>query len=161
MLGYSTHISLSKIVDWSTVLSVGEQQRLSFIRLVAFFTLTTNEDQLIRETLVLFDEATSAVDAKTEHQIYALVIQLRVWFVTISHRPSLIHLHTKSLQLSSNKNPQQSIEQQRIESQASAFEENDQNKFLKDEKNDIELVDTKHFRVNPSHKLLSVYPLMV
>jgi putative ATP-binding cassette transporter len=131
------HIHFLQVVNWPTVLSVGEQQRLSFIRLLAFFTLTPNNDQIIRETLVLFDESTSAVDAKTEHEIYTHLIRLRVWFVTISHRPSLVHLHTKSLQFSLNKD-QPSIEQVHIEPQMStksSFENNDENQPLNDEIN--------------------------
>ncbi|CAF0979834.1 unnamed protein product [Adineta ricciae] len=95
------------VVDWSTVLSVGEQQRLAFLRLFAYFTLSSNYNQLIHETLVLFDESTSAVDAKTEHEIYANLIRLQVWFVTISHRTSLIDLHTKTLHLYLNKTSEQ------------------------------------------------------
>jgi putative ATP-binding cassette transporter len=134
------------IVDWSKVLSVGEQQRLAFIRLFALFTLSPNSEQLRRETLVLFDESTSAIDAKTEEQIYTQLIQLQIWFVTISHRPSLVHLHTKSLQFSSNKNRQQSIEQSI--SIASSFENNDENKLLKDEINQNESIDTTNIRVD-------------
>lgn len=96
--------TLQTVVDWSAVLSVGEQQRLAFIRLFAFFMLTSNDDQLRRETLVLLDESTSAIDAKTEQQIYTHLVQLQVWFVTISHRSSLVHFHEKSLQLSLNSN---------------------------------------------------------
>ncbi|UJR10859.1 hypothetical protein I4U23_015047 [Adineta vaga] len=99
--------TLETIVDWSKILSVGEQQRLSFVRLFAYVTLSSNHDQLVREILVLFDESTSAVDAKTEHEIYAHLIRLQVWFVTISHRSSLIHLHPKSLHLYTNKTLQQ------------------------------------------------------
>jgi len=151
LFNYSTSIFLLKVVDWSTILSVGEQQRLSFIRLFAVFTLPPNNEQLIRETLVLFDESTSAIDAKTEQEIYAHLIQLHIWFVTISHRPSLVHLHTKSLQLSSNKNRRQLIEQQSIEQQistTSSFENNDENKLLKDETNKNEFADIKNIRVN-------------
>jgi ABC-type uncharacterized transport system fused permease/ATPase subunit len=135
------------------VLSVGEQQRLSFIRLFALFTLTLNKEQLIRETLVLFDESTGAIDAKTEHEIYTQLTELRVWFVTISHRPSLIHFHTKSLQLTSNKDQRQPIEQEEIQRQISAasiFDDDDANKLVKDEKNESELMDKVHFQVNTS-----------
>jgi ABC-type uncharacterized transport system fused permease/ATPase subunit len=127
-------------------LSVGEQQRLSFIRLFAFFTLTSNNEQVVRQTLVLFDESTSAIDAKTEQQIYTLLIRLHIWFVTISHRPSLVHLHTKSLQLSSNKNHRQSIEQQI--STPSSVENSDEDILLEDETNKNEPMDTMNIQVN-------------
>lgn len=86
------------------LLSMGEQQRLSFIRLLAFFTLTPNKNQLVHETLVFLDESTSAIDVRTEHKIYQQLTQLNVWFVTISHRSSLKNLHTKWLQFSPDGN---------------------------------------------------------
>jgi ABC-type transport system involved in cytochrome bd biosynthesis fused ATPase/permease subunit len=157
LFDYSAYTSLLKVVDWPTVLSVGEQQRLAFIRLFAFFTLTPNNEQLIRATLVLFDESTSAIDAKTEQEIYAHLIQLHIWFVTISHRTSLIHLHTQSLQLSLNNNRRQLRKQQSIEQQisiTSSFENNDENKLLKDETNKNEPTDTTNIRVD----IILIYP---
>jgi hypothetical protein len=47
----------------------------------------------------MFDESTSAVDIKTEGIIYQLLNDLNIWFVTISHRPSLIQYHQKELKL--------------------------------------------------------------
>ena len=88
-----------QVVDWSVVLSVGEQQRLSFLRLFVFFSFMSNE-----KTLVLFDESTSAIDLQTEEQIYQYLIKLNVWFVTISHRSSLAHWHHKSLHFTPNSN---------------------------------------------------------
>ncbi|CAF1341145.1 unnamed protein product [Rotaria sordida] len=141
--------TLDTIIDWPTVLSVGEQQRLSFIRLLAFFTLTPNNDQLIRKTLVLFDEATSAIDVTTEHEIYARLIQLRVWFVTISHRSSLVHLHAKSLHFFSNKDRQQSIEQTQTECQVLTLNDGDDEKKLEEnENNEIEAIDIKYCQID-------------
>lgn len=50
----------------------------------------------------MFDESTSAVDDQTESIIYQLLKQLGIWFVTISHRPSLIKFHQIELKLFSN-----------------------------------------------------------
>ena len=97
--------------------------------------------------MVLFDESTSAIDATTEHQIYAHLIRLRVWFVTISHRSSLVHLHTKSLELYLNKNRCELMEEQQM-SIASSFENHDENKLLKDESSENELSDMKNLRVS-------------
>ena len=47
----------------------------------------------------MLDESTSAIDTTTESIIYQLLIDLNVWFVTISHRPSLIRYHNKELKL--------------------------------------------------------------
>ena len=47
----------------------------------------------------MLDESTSAVDTKTEGIIYQHLNELHVWFVTISHRPSLMKYHKKELKL--------------------------------------------------------------
>lgn len=77
-------------------MSIGEQQRLAFIRLFALFKYSPNERM---NTLVMFDESTSAVDTKTEGIIYKLLHDLQIWFVTISHRLSLLKYHQKELKL--------------------------------------------------------------
>lgn len=77
-------------------MSIGEQQRLSFIRLFALFTYRPEE---VTTNLVMLDESTSAIDALTESVIYQLLNDINIWFVTISHRPSLIRFHAKELKL--------------------------------------------------------------
>ena len=47
---------------------MGEQQRLSFVRLLALFTLSANKDQFVQKTLLFLDESTSAIDIKTEKE---------------------------------------------------------------------------------------------
>jgi len=123
------------------VLSMGEQQRLSFVRLLALFTLSPNKDQLVRETLVFLDESTSAIDIETEQEIYLHLTQLCVWFVTISHRSSLVHLHTKWLQFFPDRNSQQAIE-------LSIDNDHDENKLEKQEKNEYKPTETKQFQVS-------------
>jgi ABC-type bacteriocin/lantibiotic exporter with double-glycine peptidase domain len=133
------------------VLSMGEQQRLSFVRLLALFTLTPNKDQLVQETLVFLDESTSAIDVKTEHEIYLHLTQLSVWFVTISHRSSLVHLHTKWLQFFPDGNCQQAIEPERMEEQilfTSTDKDHDENKLEKQEKSEYKPIETKQFQVS-------------
>ena len=133
------------------VLSMGEQQRLSFIRLLALFTLAPKRKQLLQETLVFLDESTSAIDVQTEHEIYLHLTQLRVWFVTISHRSSLVHLHTKWLQFFPDRNCQQAIEPERMEDQVlftSTDKDHDDNKLEKQEKSDCKRTVTKQFQVS-------------
>lgn len=84
------------MVDWGSSLSIGEQQRLAFIRLFALFRYRPEESAT---TLVMLDESTSAIDTTTESVIYELMLELNIWFVTISHRPSLIRYHNKELKL--------------------------------------------------------------
>ena len=71
--------------------------------------------------MVLFDEATSAIDAPTECKIYARLIELHVWFVTISHRSSLNHLHAISLRFVPTTDQHQSVEEVRTESHTPMF----------------------------------------
>ena len=140
-----------KVLDWSIVLSMGEQQRLSFVRLLALFTLSPNKDQLITGTLLFLDESTSAIDMKTEKEIYLNLIELGVWFVTISHRSSLVHLHSKSLKFSSDTNLQETIEIEPMEVHIpilSTTEDDDENKSGKEGKNEYKPIETKQFQVN-------------
>jgi vitamin B12/bleomycin/antimicrobial peptide transport system ATP-binding/permease protein len=76
--------------DWSKTLSPGEQQRLTFGRIL-----------LRRPSLVFLDETTSALDEGMEHAMYELV---RQWLpgctiVSVGHRSSLEPLHTNELNL--------------------------------------------------------------
>ena len=50
----------------------------------------------------MLDESTSAVDMLTESFIYQFLKELGIWYVTISHRPSLMKYHQKELKLFSN-----------------------------------------------------------
>ena len=77
-------------------MSIGEQQRLAFIRLFALFRYRPDESTT---TLVMLDESTSAIDTTTESIIYQMMIEFNIWFITISHRPTLIRYHNKELKL--------------------------------------------------------------
>ncbi|MEG1159816.1 MAG: ATP-binding cassette domain-containing protein, partial [Acidaminococcaceae bacterium] len=79
--------------DWSHVLSVGEQQRLAFVR------------ALIYEPRWLFlDEATSALDEPTEAGMYRLVRECmpRTTVISVGHRSTLNTFHQKELYLDKN-----------------------------------------------------------
>ena len=81
---------LDIVADWSHVLSVGEQQRLAFVR------------AHIQEPLWLFlDEATSALDEETEAKMYTLVGERlpATTIVSIGHRSTLNKYHQHLLQL--------------------------------------------------------------
>ena len=81
---------LDIVADWSHVLSVGEQQRLAFVR------------AHIQEPVWLFlDEATSALDEETEAKMYSLVGErlANTTIVSIGHRSTLNKYHELVLQL--------------------------------------------------------------
>ena len=92
-------VSLQKLVtrypdldikqDWPRILSLGEQQRLAFGRLL-----------LNSPSFVVLDEATSALDVKTEKQLYELLVGRDLSFISVGHRPSLKHFHDNVLELS-------------------------------------------------------------
>ena len=76
--------------DWSHTLSPGEQQRLTFARLL-----------LAAPVLVFLDEATAALDEGMEHAMYDLLRERLpgCTVVSVGHRGSLAGLHTSELEL--------------------------------------------------------------
>jgi len=74
--------------DWPRLLSLGEQQRLAFARLV-----------LNKPDFAVLDEATSALDVKTEQLLYGLLIERGVAVISVGHRPTLKAYHDQVLEL--------------------------------------------------------------
>jgi len=92
-LGYlltrTDNASLDATGDWSSILSLGEQQRLAFARVL-----------LARPPVAVLDEATSALDAENEAEMYALLRRLPdTAFVSVGHRASLLGYHDDVLRL--------------------------------------------------------------
>ena len=77
-----------EVMDWGTLLSLGEQQRLAFARLL-----------LSRPRYAVLDEATSALDVPNEARLYRQLQETGTTFVSVGHRPSLINYHDKILEL--------------------------------------------------------------
>ena len=79
---------LDAVDDWSRILSLGEQQRLAFIRIL-----------LLRPDIVFLDESTSALDEPREAQAYEILHQLlpQMAVVSVGHRSSLLNCHDKQL----------------------------------------------------------------
>ena len=74
--------------DWPRLLSLGEQQRLAFARLL-----------LNAPKYVVLDEATSAVDVGTERRLYHLLVEREMAYVSVGHRPTLTAFHDNVLEL--------------------------------------------------------------
>ena len=74
--------------DWPRLLSLGEQQRLAFARLL-----------LNGPAFVVLDEATSALDVATEKRLYELLVEREMAFVSVGHRPTLKEYHDTVLEL--------------------------------------------------------------
>ncbi len=75
--------------DWGKLLSIGEQQRLAFVRAL-----------LARPRYLLLDEATSALDADNERRLYELLAPLSITPISVSHHPALRAFHRQELGLS-------------------------------------------------------------
>ena len=73
--------------DWSHILSLGEQQKLAFVRIF-----------LNRPKWVFLDEATSAMDEETETKLYSLLISMpEITVVSVGHRSTLDRFHERKL----------------------------------------------------------------
>lgn len=75
-------------LSWSDVLSLGEQQRLAFARLL-----------LTKPSYAILDEATSALDVQNEKRLYRMLQESDTTIVSVGHRLSLLQYHQKVLQL--------------------------------------------------------------
>lgn len=83
-------IRLNDEQDWAKVLSVGEQQRIAFARIL-----------VARPRTVFLDESTSAMDEGLEHTLYRL-LRTRLpdtIVVSVSHRASVAPFHHRRLAL--------------------------------------------------------------
>ncbi len=81
---------LDETDDWSRILSLGEQQRIAFARVLLF-----------RPQWVFLDEATSALDEPREQALYELLRQElpAMGIVSVGHRSTLLAQHDEEMQL--------------------------------------------------------------
>jgi len=75
-------------VDWPTMLSLGEQQRIALARLLRS-----------RPVFAILDEATSAIELSAEEGIYEALKEARITLVSVGHRESLEQYHNHRLEL--------------------------------------------------------------
>ncbi|OVA13940.1 ABC transporter-like [Macleaya cordata] len=90
-LGYvlSRFNGLDSTYEWSSVLSLGEQQRLAFARVL-----------LSKPKLVLLDEATSALDEANEVHLYKQIEAAGITYISVGHRRTLYDYHNRVLHIS-------------------------------------------------------------
>ncbi len=82
---------LDAVQDWGKLLSVGEQQRLAFGRV------------LVHEPkIAILDEATSALDSSNEASLYARLRENGTTLISIAHRAGVLRHHTHVLRLTGN-----------------------------------------------------------
>lgn len=81
---------MHEVDDWSRILSLGEQQRVAFARVI-----------LAKPDIIFLDESTSALDEKTEAMMYRLLRQNlpNAAILSIGHRSTLYQYHERQLHL--------------------------------------------------------------
>ncbi len=75
-------------LDWAKVLSVGEQQRIAFARVL-----------LSAPRYAILDEATSALDIANENSLYRQLAGSGTTLISVGHRPSILKYHPQVLEL--------------------------------------------------------------
>lgn len=75
-------------VDWEKVLSVGEQQRIAFARVL-----------LSKPKYAMLDEATSALDSTNEEGLYRQLAGSDTTLVSVGHRSAILKYHRQVLKL--------------------------------------------------------------
>jgi vitamin B12/bleomycin/antimicrobial peptide transport system ATP-binding/permease protein len=80
-------------VPWENILSLGEQQRLAFARLL-----------ITHPSFTILDEATSALDLNNEGNLYQQLQSTKTTFISVGHRESLFNYHQWVLELSQESN---------------------------------------------------------
>jgi len=74
--------------DWDRTLSVGEQQRLAFARLL-----------LLAPRFAFLDEATSALDLANEARLYRALMATNTTPISVGHRASILKYHAWVLEI--------------------------------------------------------------
>jgi ABC-type uncharacterized transport system fused permease/ATPase subunit len=80
-----------KEVPWENILSLGEQQRIAFARIL-----------ITSPRFTILDEATSALDLKNEGNLYQQLQETETTFISVGHRESLFSYHKWVLELGEN-----------------------------------------------------------
>ncbi|OKH30049.1 ABC transporter, partial [Nostoc calcicola FACHB-389] len=75
-------------VPWENILSLGEQQRLAFARIL-----------VNQPNFTILDEATSALDLNNEANLYRQLQENKTTFISVGHRESLFNYHQWVLEL--------------------------------------------------------------
>jgi energy-coupling factor transporter ATP-binding protein EcfA2 len=74
--------SFDEVLDWTNILSLGEQQRVAFARCFRMMP-----------RVVILDESTSALDSENETLLYQTLRSLQICFVSVAHRLQLKQYH--------------------------------------------------------------------
>jgi putative ATP-binding cassette transporter len=75
-------------IDWTNILSLGEQQRVAFACLF-----------LRQPKFAFMDEATRALDEDNQSRLYDLLRESGIGFISVGHRETLLPFHENVLRL--------------------------------------------------------------
>lgn len=89
----NSDLNLVPEFNWSVILSEGEKQRLSFLRVLYH-----------RPKFALLDEFTSSVDQETEALMYEYLSKIECSFMSIAHRDTVKKYHQIELKFTNDKN---------------------------------------------------------
>lgn len=84
--------SLDTIVEFNKILSMGEQQRLAFARLL-----------LAQPQYAVLDEATSSLDVKNEKLLYSQLQHSNITYISVGHRSTLVDYHDRVLRINNDR----------------------------------------------------------
>ena len=82
--------------NWEEAISLGEKQRLAIARLL--FQVKFNA-----VSFAILDECTSACSVEMERRLFGICNELKISYITISHRPALIAYHDKMVTIGDGK----------------------------------------------------------
>lgn len=86
-------------IVWEDVLSLGEQQRLLFARLLWHFEWTAKHGEPGAPFFAVLDESTAAMDVEVECLVYKALRDRGIGILSVAHRPTVIQFHPKVLLL--------------------------------------------------------------
>jgi putative ATP-binding cassette transporter len=87
----------SQDLAWEHRLSLGEQQRLQFVRLLWHFEWHQKYGDVSQGFFAVLDEATAALDMDSEMAVYDAIKRAKIGYLSVAHRPTVIPYHTKVL----------------------------------------------------------------
>lgn len=91
MVNLGDHVDrygMDEVHPWADTLSLGEQQRIAFLRML-----------IVAPKLAILDEATSNLDAENEARLYQLVTARGITVVSVAHRPQVLEYHNRVLEV--------------------------------------------------------------
>ena len=114
---HKDRIQSGRRLDWRNLLSPGEQQRLTFCRLLWHHEWFEQQHGQGVPFFAVLDEATAAMDSFSEQCCYEAARNSGIGMISVSHRPALAKYHDRLLLIEGNSAPR-STQQYVLENQS-------------------------------------------